>query len=383
MTRKVLSVFLLATAFPLYAADPATFSINLSTVTVDGVAVGSLWTPNMRGNALRNAVAYDTQSGQYHLWMVIGDSDVVATEHENMQIGAGNILHAVSADGIAFSSQGLLIFAVSNPFPGPYGASLEPPITFLRAERVGAEWKLIAWHYNDYQNSPNPSRWGQFNYNTSVFTLGTSPSNRAVLQQGPLTASSGTGPGGFHVGAFGIVEGKVYLKVDTAAGGLARFDYSDAQPPQTSSWPSSDELDLFTGTGQTSTTAYAHNSGKVLRELDGRIGAYYTLRDIGTGARLGQRIWRIREPESGGVWTAPELVYPEGTSFLLDGIAVPPANGFSGPDLVRGTNACRLYFNVLNAAGEFVLVAADATGPISGSGNACFIPDAVFSDGFE
>ncbi len=120
---------------------------------------------------------------------------------------------------------GLLRFLVANPFPGPFGASLEPPVTVLRAERVGAEWKLLAWHYNDYQVSPAPSRWGEFNYNTSVLSLGTSADNEAVLQQGPLLTSGGTGPGGFHIGAFGIVEGQIYLKIDSAAGGLARFDY--------------------------------------------------------------------------------------------------------------------------------------------------------------
>ncbi|HQW82543.1 MAG: hypothetical protein IPF83_04080 [Rhodanobacteraceae bacterium] len=198
------------------ATDPATFSSDLRAVTVDGIAVGSLWTPNSGGNALRNALAYDAATGRYHLWMVIGDSGDDQTAHEDM-------------------------------------------------------------------------------YNTSVLSLGTSPDNEAVLQQGPLLTTGGTGPGNFHVGAFGIIDDQIYLRVDTATGGLGRFDYTDAQPPEVEAWPGgSDEADLFSGTGQTSATAYAHNAGKMLRELDGGISAYYALRDASSGARLGQQFWRIR-----------------------------------------------------------------------------------------
>ena len=121
----VLGMFL---ATPLWAA-PVAFPTNTTAVTLDGTALGDA----SPGTSLRTSVAR-ASDGTYHLWMLPAGTSSLLSE----------MVHATSADGIHFTSQGKLT-PPANYWQlmacGP-STSPEPLSSFVRVSQSGGEWLM-------------------------------------------------------------------------------------------------------------------------------------------------------------------------------------------------------------------------------------------------
>jgi hypothetical protein len=238
---------------------------------------------------------------------------------------------------------------------------------------------LFGWTENDQVTSPS---FGQYNYNSSVNDLGTLAGNTSAVHQGPLN----TPVAGNHVGTFGLVDARVYLRVDSAGGGNGQFAYTDGIAPSTGA--ELNEADLFTGTpycwflvagcgtSDPRIPAYVHNVGRTLRQTDGTLGTYYTFRNASTAARLDKQIWYIESSDNGVTWSPPAGVFVDGSAITIDHQPLDAAAGtanFSHAEVTQANNVCRAYFSTQDANGKFVMVSAS-------TGSAC---DALFADGVE
>jgi hypothetical protein len=353
---------------------PATGSMARS-VTLDGVALGSALTPGLA--SLRYTVARDETDGLWHLWTFDGTAVTYPADFD-----LAHVVHATSVDGFAFTRTGNLGYAAGSSAPATFGASIEPPIAYLSASRDNGAWILAAWHAND---STGQDRWGQYNYNTSVSELPGGPSDLAVLHRGPLTATP-AGPGGFHVGTFGAVNGQIYLRVDSAMGGLARFAYIPSVPPVTEAWGAyGEEAELFAGTSHYWFLAadpndgrragYVHNAGRTL-QCGGLLQTYYSIRNV-DGSLAGNRLWYVESGDDGATWSAPQDLFDTPAMLTLDGTHPGSAAKFSNVEAVRHGDRVRVYFRWQHPSGggapvEYV-AAVDST-------MAC---DGQFVDSFE
>lgn len=359
-------------------AAPPGFRTDTCPVKLDGVRLGSDLTPS--GSSLRNTIAYEPATRLFHMWLLANDDPAFPATSVLTEF-----THATSGDGLHFTSDDNLHYEVGSADYADFGAVIDPPIDFVRAtfDASSGTWKLIAWQENDDQN---PSRWGQYNYNTSVNDLGGVAANTYALHQGPLQSPFA----GNHVGAFGLVDGRLYLRVDSPAGsfggsggGIGQFDYTDAVPPATSA--ELGEADLYAGTpycwfldpacgaSDPRLPAYVHNVGRVLRQDAGTIAAYYSFRDATTYARVDKQIWYVESSDDGATWTAPTGVFADGDAITIDGAPVAADGNFGTPETVVGPKVCRSYFSSKDADGNFVMLSAT-------TGSAC---DALFADGFE
>lgn len=351
-------------------AAAATFRTNTCPVRLDGTRLGSDLTSG--GSSLRNTVAYEPSTHLYHLW-------VLANNDPNFPTSSvlSAFTHATSSDGIQFSSDGNLTYGVGSARYQDYGATIDPPLDFLRAvfDISSGTWKLFAWSENDQQS---PRRWGQYTYNTSANDLGTVASNTSVLHQGPLNSPVA----GNHVGTFGLVDDKLYLRVDSATGGDGQFAYTDAVPPATGA--DLGEADLYAGTpycwflqpscgtSDPRIPAYVHNVGRTLRQTDGTLATYYAFRHV-DGTRLDKQIWYVASTDNAVTWSAPAGVFADGGAITVDGQPIASDGNFSNVDSVQAPNVCRMYFSTKDTAGNAVMVSAT-------TGGAC---DSLFADGFE
>jgi len=374
MKQKRFAAFVCVAVCGICTASPPQFQTNTCAVQVDGVNVGTNLTSG--NSSLRNTVAWEPAGQLYHWWGFVADDPAFPSVASALPA----VLHATSTDGIHFSSDTQLAYSVSAARYSSFGASLDPPLDFFRAafDTQGGTWKMLNWSENDQQS---PSRWGQYNYNTSVNDLGSVASNTSVVHQGPLN----TPVAGNHVGAFGLVDGKLYLRVDTATGGNGRFAYTDSIPPSTGA--ELDEADLYTGTpycwllapgcgsSDPRKPAYVHNVGRTLRQHDGTLGTYYTFRDASTGARLDKQIWYVESSDDGATWSAPTGVFADGNAVTIDRQpldAAPGSANFSSIDVVATATGQRAYFSTQDSAGKYVFVATRSTAA-----------DTIFSDAFE
>jgi len=357
------------------AAAPPVFRNNACPVKLDGVRLGTDLTPG--NGSLRNSIAYEPATKLYHLWGFVADD----ANFPSVASTLPSALHATSRDGLHFSSDVQLRYDVGEARYPDFGALIDPPLDFLRAafDADTGTWKLLNWSENDAQS---PSRWGQYNYNTSVNDLGTVAGNASVVHQGPLN----TPVAGNHVGVFGLVDGIIYLRVDTGGGGAGQFAYSDAIPPSTGAQLA--EVDLYTGTpycwflaagcggSDPRTPAYVHNVGRTLRQTDGSLGTYYTFRNAATSARLDKQLWYVESHDDGVTWSSPAGVFANGSAITIDGQPLDSAPGtanFSSVDVVQATNVCRAYFSTQDGAGKYVMVSVS-------TGSAC---DTLFADSFD
>ena len=356
-------------------AAPPAFRTNTCPVKLNGIRVGTDLTPG--GSSMRNTIAYEAFTRLYHFWGFAADDPNFPSVASSLRA----VVHATSTDGLHFSSDSNLSYAFGSASYTSFGAIIDPPLDFFRAvyDTSTGTWKLFNWSENDQQS---PSRWGQYNYNTSVNDLGTQASTTSVVHQGPLN----TPVAGNHVGTFGLVDGLVYLRVDTGGGGDGQFAYTDSIPPSTG--PQLNEADLFTGTpycwflqpsctmGGLRTPAYVHNVGRTLRQTDGTLGTYYTFRDANTFARLDKQIWYVESKDNGSTWSPAAGVFADGNAITIDDQPLDATAGtanFSHPEVTQANNVCRAYFSTQDANGKFVTVSAT-------TGSAC---DALFADGFE
>ena len=354
-------------------AAPAPFSTNTVAVTLDGVTLGTQTT----GSGLRNSVAQG-DDGTYHLWAIKNGADSVVSR----------MVHATSADGIHFTTQGTL-----QP-PGNYWQlacgvqalpASEPIASFVRVSKVGGEWVMAVWH----QNQAAGHNW--FSYNTSIWRIGADPNALAVTLNGPLpTATCGTasGPGRFHIGVFGMDDAFVYLRHVPQAGALAgslggnlgRYTINrGVSPPTTSPRPAADagmpkqtqEAELFAGTGFAEATplppgasrALVYNAGRAISQ-GGALGAYYSFTDYDTLAALEKDLWHVESTDGGANWGAPTRIYgPAGAQVLVNGL--PNTGNFSAPEV---TADGRSYFATRDACNNSVMVtpAAAADDPRMG-----------------
>lgn len=376
MKSKLLAASILGVlGISLAGAAPPGFRTNTCAVKVNGVRVGTDLTPG--GSSLRNTFAYEPFTKLYHFWGFTADDPNFPSAASSLRA----IVHATSRDGLHFTSDSNVSYAFGSASYMSFGASIDPPLDFFRAvfDTSTGTWKLFNWSEND---QTSPSRWGKYNYNTSVNDLGSQATTTDVVHQGPLVSPAA----GNHVGTFGLVDGLIYLRVDSGGGGDGQFAYTDTIPPSTGAQLG--EADLFTNTpycwftqpsctmGGLRTPAYVHNVGRTLRQTDGTLGTYYTFRDPTTSARLDKQIWYVESTNNGATWSLPAGVFTNGNAITIDGQPLDAAAGsanFSSVDVAQAQNVCRVYFSTQDAAGNYVMVS-------STTGSAC---DALFADGFE
>ena len=368
------------------AAAPPVFHSQACSISVDGNRLDSVLTPN--GADQRNTFAYEPSTQRWHFWGFLADDNNFPSVASSLRA----VVHATSTDGIHFTSDSNLTYAFGSAYYTNYAAAIDPPLDFLRAvfDSNTGTWKLFNWTENAQSGMPS---FGQYNYNTSVNDVGTQAGTTAVVHQGPLN----TPVAGNHVGAFGLVDGMLYLRVDTATGGTGQFAYLDGAYPwtgadQPSTGSEMNEADLFSGTpycwflasacGTTDARipALVHNVGRTLRQADGSLGMYYAFRvctsaRCADSARADQQIWYVESTNNGVSWSTPIGVFANGGNLTIDGQPLditPDAANFGDPDVVLKGSRYQLYLSTQDASGNVVMVATQGRPS-----------DAIFFDGFD
>lgn len=378
MMRNILAV-LIATCFGVASAlaAPPVFHTQACSVSVDGNRLDTLLTPD--GSDQRNTFAYEPATKLYHFWGFTAPDNSYPSAASSLRA----VVHATSSDGVHFTSDSNLSYAFGSASYTSYGASIDPPLNFFRAvyDTSTGTWKLFNWTDNE------GSSVGQYDYNTSVNDVGTLASTTNVTHQGPLN----TPVAGNHVGAFGLIDGELYLRVDNGGlGGVGQFDYADGAQPwtganQPSTTAEKNESQLFTGTpycwgldsacGTTNpNAAYVHNAGRTLRQSDGTLGTYFTFRHW-DGTRTDQQIWYVESNDNGTTWSAPVGVFAAPSSVTIDGQPLDSAPGtgnLSDVEMTLGGSRYKTYFSTQDANGNYVMVAAQGRPS-----------DAIFWNGFD
>lgn len=356
------AVALLLLASTVVRAGPVVFPSSTVAVTLDGVPLGT----KTSGSGLRNSVVR-ADDGSYHLWLIKNGADSFISK----------MIHATSVDGVAFTTQGVLqppanywaLACGANSIP-----ATEPIATFVRVSKVSGEWLMAVWHQN--QAGQN---W--YSYNTSIWRIGSNPGSLAVTPIGPLpsqTCGTSTGPGRFHIGAFGVEDSFIYLRhvpqagalPGSRGGNLGRYGVNlAASPPLATPRPATDignpkqtlEADLFAGTGFSEilplppggARALVYNAGRTLR-VGSVLGTYYNFADYNTTAALEKDLWYVESADGGVSWSSPARIYgPAGVNVLVGGL--PNGGNFSAPEV---TSDGRSYFLTRDACNNSVMVTA-------------------------
>ena len=131
-----------AVATSVAAPQPPRFETAARSVRLDGVRLGTDLTPSGYLNSLRFTVAYDPVDAQWHLWTLTANPGVYPTSG----FALGDVIHATSPDGYDFTSDGTLSYGPGGAMPANFGATIDPPVSYLRAVKDGDSWKLLAWH---------------------------------------------------------------------------------------------------------------------------------------------------------------------------------------------------------------------------------------------
>ena len=372
MRKRLYAGVVAACLAPAAWGDVPSFAANTCPVTLNGTRLGSDLTPG--NSSLRNTIAYEASTKLYHFWGFVADDPNFPSAASSLRA----VLHATSTDGMHFTGDSNLSYAVGSVDYHTYGADIDPPLDFLRAafDTTTGTWKLFNWTENDQVVSPS---FGQYNYNTSVNDLGTVAGTTAVLHQGPLASPYA----GNHVGAFGLVDGNLYLRVDTD-GGDAQLPYTDGMPP--SAVNATSDADLFVGTpycwgldpacgnSDPRIPAYVHNVGRTLHQFDGSLGTYYTFRRW-DGSRADRQVWYVESDDGGSTWSQPAGIFGDGVSVTIDFASLDADSGsadFSHVDVVESDSGYRLYFSTQDAAGNDVFVVGHSVAA-----------DTVFTDSFD
>jgi hypothetical protein len=363
-------------AAPVAFALPPVFHAQSCPISVDGNRLDTVLTPG--GADQRNTFAYEPLTHRWHFWGFLADD----TNFPSAASSLRGAVHATSGDGVHFTSDGNLSYAFGSASYTSYGATIDPPLDFFRAvfDTQTGTWKLFNWTENAQSALPS---FGAYNYNTSVNDLGTAAGTTSVVHQGPLN----TPVAGNHVGAFGLVDGVLYLRTDTD-GNADQFAYADGAYPwtgagQPSTGGATGSADLFAGTpycwflasgcgtSDPRIPAYVHNVGRTLRQADGTLGTYYTFRDASAYMRLDQQIWYVESGDNGATWSAAAGIFPDAGAATIDGAALGTA-GFSDVDTVVNGSRYRLFLSAQDAGGNYVMVTTQGRPS-----------DALFWDGFD
>lgn len=320
-------------------AAPASFPTTTTQVMLDGNPVGTGPTDWV---SLLNTVVYD--GGTYYMWYV---SNPATFSLSSVQL-------ATSSDGVVFTTVGPL--APPAAWWTARGATAEPIANYLRVSKVGTDWKLMVWHSNG-------TGYGDFRYNTSVWTIGPDISNPNITLDYPLLWP----PGGRHVGPLGIISDQIYLVQDTDKG-LGRYSL-----PMTTAGMI-DVGDLYTGSEwcrghnnpacqASGNGAFVHNYGRTL-DQGGALGTYYAFRKHPSGARHEQQLWYVESTDGGDTWSTPTKLFTDGSQVTVDGVFT--TGNFSSPEVaLLGDGSYRSYFSTSNACGQVVMVTAatETVGP--------------------
>ncbi len=335
LVAVVLALWLAASTALAAPPNPGT---AFTSVTLDGVRLGQDFTANLF--SMFPTIVFDPGTGIFHLWVFDGSG---------FQLSA--LRHGTSTDGVHFTSTGNLSYAGGSPFPA-YGAATEPAVEFVRAARVGGDWKLLLWTYNDPSGA-----FGQYNYNISVDDVGSSPGNLSVTHEGPVQPMSG-GVAGQVNGAWGLVGTSLFFEWDNV-GGVGRFAYTDGAPPSVSGAVAAS--DLITGTGfvyglsnpSDPLAVYPHNVGRTIAQPDGTLGTYYALRFWQTGARVNKQIYYAESSDGGSTWGSPVGLFADGNLVTVDG--APNQENFSHPEAVVAGGRRLLYMSTKAGDGHWVV----------------------------
>ncbi len=331
----------------------APFPTVTTPVQLDGSPVGDpAW------NRVLNTIVY--ANGGYHMWYV-GTDFLFST-------GIG---YATSTDGVNFASVGT-VRPVANWWVAG-GASQEPLTNYLRVSRDGnGDWILMIWH-------PNGTGAGAYNYNTSLWNLGSAVSNLNPTQIGPLPSQ----PGGNHVGPYGIVGSNLYLGQDTP-GAFGRYALPIPGPV-----PMPDAANAYAGTGLCSfavcpgdpNSSYIHNYGRTLDQGSNVLGTYYSLRNYNDFTRRDKNLWYMESTNGGTSWSSASPLFTNGAAVTVDGL--PNTGNFGLPEVAAlDGGQYRSYFNTADACGNYVTVTAALPGQERGiSVSKAFSPSAVLPGG--
>ncbi len=345
--RAAALVAMLACAAPSGAfAAGATFPTVTTPVKLDGAVLGAT-----AFSQFYNTIVHD--SGTYYLWYV-SDPDTFSLS---------SVKVATSADGISFTTQATL--SPPAKWWADNGASEEPVANFVRVAKVGGDWMLMVWH--PYDGTANSSRYGAYNYNTSVWKIGTNPLSTALTQIGPLSIP----PGGQHAGPFGMVGSQIYITQDTP-GAFGRYTLPSGAPLNTDPAALTDVADLYAGTGwcwfsgSGCNQSFVHNYGRTLDQGGGTLGTYYAIYSYSTWSRQEKQIWYVESTDNGMTWGAPQKRFnPDGSPVTVDGL--PNTGNFALPEVTAlGGGQYRSYFNTFDACNNRVTVTAASVGQQAG-----------------
>jgi hypothetical protein len=202
-----------------------------------------------------------------------------------------------------------------------------------------------------------------------------------VALEGPLpslTCGNNTHPGRYHLGVFGMVDSRIYLRQAPGVAAAAfrggnqggyEIDLS-ASPLTTSTVPRNDagstttQAELFpdgyrerTPLAPDDTHAYVGNVGRTLRQ-GAVLGTYYSFFHHSDNVPLEKELWYIESDNDGTSWAAPTAVYAgQGAQVLVNGL--PNGGNFSAPEV---TTDGRTYFSTRDACNNPVMVTAAAAG---------------------
>ncbi len=378
-------------------AAPTSFPDRTTTVMLDGEAVQG------HRSKLENTVVFD--NGTYYLWYRADNTGLLSS-----------LKLATSSDGVNFKTQGQFQPTGTDPWWSQlddkinYPITREPLMSYLRLQKVGDNWIMAIW------NSANTAA-SEYQYNTTLWDLGNSPGNLDATQIGPLNRGSGAnrpgGPGGGHVGTFGIIrdaEGvdTIYLRADSSpaatepsypGSGLGRYQLGGADkvlttPPLTQ--PSGNLPDvtgsMFAGTGFCKSAVpascgaddepgYVDNTGRVLAEGD-TLHLYYSF-DIAAGTPGAQQLFYLKSDKNGlaGSWSDPAPLFTDGSQVKVDGLT--NMGYFSRPEVVPlGGGEYRRYFSTRDACGREVIVTDEMPSATPTMGiTKVFDPSEVLVDG--
>ncbi len=331
-----LIVFLVA-AVPVAAAPPSV-GIAFHTVKLDGVRLSEDFTP-VNFNSDYPTVVFDFATGLFHMWV-----------HNDSGYGLTSFVHATSSDGINFVTRGTLSYNGGSPFPA-FGAAAEPDFQFVRAVREGGDWKLLMW-------TPDEPGVGQFDYNVSVFNIGSNPNNLSVTLQGPVQPVP-MGTSGLTTGPWGLIFGSLFTEYDPI-GGIARFPYNDTSPPSVTAAPNATQ-DLLTPLGFVKCSkppnpgeVYISNAARTLDQGGSTLGSFFALRDCTTFGRINKQIYYTESVNGGTTWSSPVGLFVDGNLVTVDGML--NQGNFSHPELTLSFTQRVLYFSTTAADGHLVVV---------------------------
>jgi hypothetical protein len=319
------------------AAAPPVVGTFFRSVTLDGVRLSEDFTP-VNFNSDYPTVLFDATTFTFHMWV-----------HNDTGYSLTSFVHATSLDGVHFTSRGTLSYNGGPPFPA-FGAATEPDFQFVRAVQIGADWKLLMW-------TPNEGA-GQYDYNVSVFDIGTDPNNLSVTHQGPVQPVPG-GTSGLANGPWGLISGSLFTDYDPI-GGIARFPYTDTAPPSVTG-PDATQ-DLITGTGFVNfsvspadpNAVYIDNAARTLDQGDGTLGSFYALRTFPAGTRVNKQIYYAESANGGTTWSSPFGLFVNGNLVTVD--FSPNQGNFSHPEVTLANGKRFLYISTTAADGHLVVV---------------------------